>query len=641
MPYCRRCGAHLTMKARFCEVCGAWLTTASTSGIPRDIGSGEALIGYTLDGVYRLDEVINRGATAVVYRGTNIRLGQQVAIKVLLAAFLSEDPLLSKRFEAEAKVQAKLRHPHIIAVQDFVSTDHIYSIIMEYFEGTTLDQLLYDLDGPMPVARIREVIDPVCDAIGYAHEQGVIHRDIKPSNIILARIDGHEYPKVMDFGIAKVLAETAPTETAPGAMLGTLLYMSPEQCKALKTIDRPSDIYSLGVTLYQMATGMVPFYADSAFDIMMAHVQTPPPPPRLLIPAVPARLEDVILKALEKDPAHRFQTIEEMRQALAMVPTVEENTAPRPSPPPPKEEAEPVRPTRSSVVRSDLQAAFPAPSSPEVAGLDTGEVEALDALSMKPPTPQPMPSVASPQAGADADKDRAARAAEQASEATFASWGEAAILRMRLRVPSSDEWDRFFDPNIFGGGIFVPTETPPEVGTPVRIEITFVGGPRFFVRGVVTWRRTQLKDPRARAGVGVQAHPAERNKVAYVNSWARGAVDDKRRNRRLPIKLMVTYSARTGRRVNFTRDIHEEGIFLRSRELLDLNTPIRLLIVPPDHPPCDLKGRVTRLVRGQDDRGMGVHLHFTDDAQRERFARLVDSLEQKFLSGELADEVIS
>jgi Tfp pilus assembly protein PilZ len=226
-------------------------------------------------------------------------------------------------------------------------------------------------------------------------------------------------------------------------------------------------------------------------------------------------------------------------------------------------------------------------------------------------------------------------------EAIFAGWDEAAVLRLRLRVPAPAEWERYFDPNIFGGGIFVPTGEPPEVGAPVRVEITFAGGPRFFVRGMVTWRRPKLADARARAGVGVQVHPAERNKIAYVNGWVRGTVTDQRHGRRLPVKLMVTYSARTGRRINFTRDLHAEGLFLRSRELLDSNTPIRVVIAPPGHAPLDLRGRVTRVVREREEQGMGIKLLFADDAQRARFIEVVEDLERQFLAGELPDEMVS
>jgi uncharacterized protein (TIGR02266 family) len=216
------------------------------------------------------------------------------------------------------------------------------------------------------------------------------------------------------------------------------------------------------------------------------------------------------------------------------------------------------------------------------------------------------------------------------------------MKRLHLRVPNIEDWQRYFDPNIAGGGVFCPTNDPPEVGTDVRVEITFVSGPRFFVRGVVMWRRPQLNDPRARAGVGIKVHASERSKVSYVNAWVRGGVIDKREQRRLPVRLRVTYSGRTGRRINFTRDLSEEGIFVRSQELLDLDTRIKLLLVPPgDFKPLELTGTVTRLVDDPDERGMGIRLEFASDEARRHFTDFVAKLEREYLGGTLPDDVVS
>ena len=644
---------------------------------PPEGGGGEELVGYTLEGVYRLDAIISRGATSVVYRATNLRLDQEVAVKVL-AAYLSEDEALMNRFETEAKLQAKLRHPNIVAVQDFVRVDNVYAIVMEFFNGVTLDRILYDLDGPMPLDQIREIIGPVLDAIGYAHDEGIIHRDIKPSNILLADVGGQTYPKVMDFGIAKVLAQSSSQNTAPGAMLGTLLYMSPEQCKALKTVDERSDVYSLGITLYQMATGMVPFFAESAFDIMMAHVQTSPPKPRDLVAEVSRRLEKLVLKALSKDPAQRYRSVGEMRQALDALPLVEDYVPPSSEIRALVDEPELVQPSRSSIIERELERyvgdgfASEPPASFDDAVFDK-EIISLDELPLTDPDddePEP-PKKPGPRAteprevesehlidesfGEEAAKPRKQKSSSDIDfsrgeiervddpDALFSKrWEDDISARLKLRVPSSEDWDRFFDPSTFGGGIFCPTQSPPQVGTHVRVEITFVRGPRFFVHGAVTWRRPRLNDPRARAGVGIQVHPSERNKLSYVNSWVRGAVNDQRDLRRLPIKLRVTYTARAGRRINFTRDLHEEGLFIRSQELLELNTPIRLLLMPPDNPrPIELLGRVKRQVEARDERGMGIELRFRDDRSRNTYAAFVDHIERLFLAGELPDDAVA
>lgn len=216
------------------------------------------------------------------------------------------------------------------------------------------------------------------------------------------------------------------------------------------------------------------------------------------------------------------------------------------------------------------------------------------------------------------------------------------MIRLHLRVPGPGEWNRFFDPSIDGGGIFCPTTEPPETGTPVRIEITFISGPRFFLNGTVVWRRVNVKDPRARAGVGVKIVSEDLTKINYVNAWVRGGVLDKRELRRLPLKLRVTYSGRSGRRMNFTRDVSEEGLFIQSRELLDIGTLIHLTLFNPRAgvPPLELTGTIARHLDSDGQRGMGIHLEFNDDMERRRFLTFVRKLEQEYIAGSLPEEVI-
>lgn len=216
------------------------------------------------------------------------------------------------------------------------------------------------------------------------------------------------------------------------------------------------------------------------------------------------------------------------------------------------------------------------------------------------------------------------------------------MIRLHLRVPGKDEWWRFYDANIAGGGIFCPSADPPQVGKEVRLEITFVAGPRFYLSGTVIWRRPQLNDPRARAGAGIKVHPRHQNKLSYVNAWVRGGVLDKREARRLPVRLRISYTGRAGRRINFTRDLSTEGIFVRSQELLDLGTPVMLVLSPPSasHKPYPLNGVVARLVDEPDDRGMGIQLVFGSAEEKEHYAALVQRLEQDYLAGSLPDEVI-
>src|SRR5262245_57958264 len=172
------------------------------------------------------------------------------------------------------------------------------------------------------------------------------------------------------------------------------------------------------------------------------------------------------------------------------------------------------------------------------------------------------------------------------------------MLRLKLRLVSREDWGKYFD-EAAGGTIFCPTTAPPAIGSAVQLEVMFQNGPRLFLRGAVMWRRA-TGDARARAGVGIGIHPADRQKITYIGSYAKGE-PDRRFRRRLPIRLRVTYAARQGRRINFTRDLHEEGVFIRSAELLEPGHETRLLISPPggEFKPIEVRGQVVRLIEDE------------------------------------------
>ncbi|MBI5479963.1 MAG: protein kinase, partial [Deltaproteobacteria bacterium] len=291
---------------------GAAVPAAVVQPMPSEPTPVGARAGTRL-GQYVLGEVIGRGAMGIVYRAQHQRLHQPVAIKVL-PANLCGDAELMARFEQEASVQANLRHPGIVGVHDFISEGDTYAFVMELVEGQTLEQAMQEARGPLPAARCVELLVPVLEALGFAHEHGVVHRDIKPSNIMLARVGGKEVAKVADFGIAKALS--AERRTVTGVKMGTLHYMSPEQCLSARDIDHRADIYSVGVTLYEMATGRVPFDAETEYELMTAHLKTPPPRPSTLHAGVKPALEAVILKAMAKEPARRFQSTADFARGL-------------------------------------------------------------------------------------------------------------------------------------------------------------------------------------------------------------------------------------------------------------------------------------------------------------------------------------
>jgi len=269
------------------------------------------LTGATL-GKYRLVEKLGQGGMAQVYKAYQSDLERYVAIKIL-HPHLTGDAEFTARFQREARAVAALEHPHIVRIYDFATDGDLAFIVMEYLSGSSLKARLREAscrNEYLPLDQGQQIISALADALDYAHRHGVLHRDIKPSNVLITN-DGR--PVLTDFGIARMIDVTAITGS--DGTLGTPAYMSPEQAKG-EPGDARSDIYALGVLLYQFCTGKLPFDADTPYAIILKHLTAPLPPPRSLRPDLPDALEGVILKALAKDPDERYQTAGEMARAL-------------------------------------------------------------------------------------------------------------------------------------------------------------------------------------------------------------------------------------------------------------------------------------------------------------------------------------
>lgn len=259
-------------------------------------------------GAYRILDRLGEGGMATVYKAYQPGVDRYVALKVLPRQ-LAGEPEFLKRFQQEARLLAKLQHPHILPVFDYGEADQYTYIVMPLISSGTLADLLQGQ--PFPAAQMTRIISQVGDALDYAHAQGLVHRDIKPSNIL---VDERGNCLLADFGIARLYEGTSHF-TRTGGIIGTPAYMSPEQGQG-GAVDQRSDIYSLGIVLYEMATGRVPYQAETPIAVVFKHIQDPLPGPRLLNPSLPERVERVILKALAKNPADRFNTAGQMVQAL-------------------------------------------------------------------------------------------------------------------------------------------------------------------------------------------------------------------------------------------------------------------------------------------------------------------------------------
>jgi serine/threonine-protein kinase len=265
------------------------------------------MIGQII-GAFRIEQKIGEGGMGAVYRGRDLMLEREVAVKALRPE-LARQPELVARFRSEAVTLARLNHSHIATLYNFLRHGDDYFMVMEFVRGRTLDELIRQT-GALEIERAVRLFCQALEGIAHAHALGVIHRDIKPANIMLT---ANDEVKVMDFGIARVLGSARQTKT--GRLIGTLEYMSPEQMRSQET-DARSDIYSLGILLYEMLTGRVPFQASSDYELMRAQVEDEPVAPRDFKGDIPLAVELAILRALAKDPAARFQSAIEFRAAL-------------------------------------------------------------------------------------------------------------------------------------------------------------------------------------------------------------------------------------------------------------------------------------------------------------------------------------
>jgi serine/threonine protein kinase len=274
----------------------------------------ESMVGRVFKGLYRIEALLGKGAMGIVFRGTQLGLGKTVAIKMIRADILvnrdSHD-----RFQREAQVLSKLLHPGIAQVLDFGIEDGTPFLVMEFVDGKELTEVM-TLEGPMAPSRAIAIVRQLAAALEEAHRLGIVHRDIKPHNIRLQRYSptGQIYLKVLDFGIAKQLGDESGTSlTQTGAVIGTPAYMAPEQAGGSK-VDARADQYAVGIVLYELLTGTVPFTSDTVTGVLVSHLTKPPPP---LPKEVPEPLQRIVMRLLEKEPTQRYGDIASVERALA------------------------------------------------------------------------------------------------------------------------------------------------------------------------------------------------------------------------------------------------------------------------------------------------------------------------------------
>lgn len=367
MKTCPKCGVEYPDTTTLCPADGIALEKTDDS-----------LLGKTLAGKYRIDERLSEGGMGTVYRGTHVLMDKTVAVKVLRPSLAADEKIVA-RFSREARAASRISHPNALSVTDFGEDEGgIVFLVMEYLSGKTLKQVIRE-EGPLPLNRVVSIMRQVGDALGAAHEQGVVHRDLKSDNIMLLNIAGGEHAKVLDFGIAKINEPEGEFDgglTAPNLVIGTPQYMSPEQCSQSTDIDARSDIYSFGVILYEMLVGHVPFSGESSTNVMMKHLQEPVPSVLEERTDIPPAIGRVVTRAMAKLPENRYQNIRELLEDLTIasgmtanvpvVPVTNQVTTPRVSEDP--DEVTVVRPRAESysAPQSQIRVPITVPMVPEI-----------------------------------------------------------------------------------------------------------------------------------------------------------------------------------------------------------------------------------------------------------------------------------
>jgi serine/threonine-protein kinase len=307
MKLCRQCQRKYENKSAFCPYDGRELV---------QVDSDEDMIGRLIDNKYQIEARVARGGTGVVYRALHLQLNVSVAVKILNSDRIS-DATAVERFRREAYAAMQVRHPNAIAVLDFgVTSDHLVYVVMELLNGMTLRQKLKQ-QCYQSLIEVDNIMQQICAAVAVAHKRKIVHRDLKPENIFLHNFDGEEVVRVLDFGLAKLrdLMSDSPVLTRDGLVIGTPLYMSPEQSRG-RPVDKSSDIYSLGVLLYELLTGQLPFRGPSLSALAVKHATEKPLPVYQVRPGLPALINAVVMHALEKSPKKRPGSIVEWAAEL-------------------------------------------------------------------------------------------------------------------------------------------------------------------------------------------------------------------------------------------------------------------------------------------------------------------------------------
>jgi len=385
---CEKCGQQLAAGSRFCNLCGA-PTAAGSPFAVEEATKKPIRSGDVLEGKWRIDGKIGQGGMGSVFVATDLALERKVAIKALASELCGDEEFVA-RFEQEAKSTANLEHPNVILVYGVGRHQGRPFIIMKWLQGESLARRLSQAKiagKPMGVGETLGIVRQICAGLEYIHSAGLVHRDIKAGNIFIGP-DGRA--TILDFGILRNLKSNEAL-TRVGVVMGTPFYVSPEQATN-KGLDHRSDLYALGVMLYEMLTGAPPFQGETEFDVVSQHVHAPPPDPRQKNPALPKEAALVMQKAIAKDPAKRFQSATELADALELAFAVDPSLAQEPGAPTPRSLTQSTTGSLASAQARGSKMLWAGIGLGAAAAivLGVGVVTMMDAPPPPTPTPQPV-----------------------------------------------------------------------------------------------------------------------------------------------------------------------------------------------------------------------------------------------------------
>ncbi|HHH27832.1 MAG TPA: serine/threonine protein kinase [Polyangiaceae bacterium] len=315
MIACPHCQAELPDDSAFCTSCGNRLQTQAGHGVPAP-DDGTLAPGQIVDGKYRVVRVLGEGGMGIVYLAESIHTDVEVVIKAVRPEFAHRADIRQRTLD-EGKALARIDHPNVVQLKAVVADDKQLLLIMQFIDGDDLEELILDhgrRGQPIPFPEVLRLFEMVLAGVGAAHDEGVIHRDLKPANILIRRKDG--VAKVTDFGIAKPIEDAREGKSDTKGIIGSVHFMAPEQVKGQKDLDKRVDIYALGIMLFQMVTGRVPFDADNTYEVMKRQIEEPLPSVTPGRPDLPPALDGVLQRACAKDREHRFSSCEEFLQAV-------------------------------------------------------------------------------------------------------------------------------------------------------------------------------------------------------------------------------------------------------------------------------------------------------------------------------------